>query len=508
LVLKKYGGMGSRVLVFIFLFVILQLYGFGQSHNYWTESFNEESSLLSGAVVGGGAGPSAIYYNPSGISEITESKFSLHASLFSIEFINIKNALGDGINLNSTTISVTPRFVSFMIKPKKHPEWSFEIAFLNNEDTRLDFTKNVDYLKDVLKSLPGEERYNAFFQYLNYNRDDWFGIGGSWNINRSLFLGASLFVTVKTFEYRYTNDIEAFSLDDTLSGGVDPIPFYSATYQSGEYLKFTDFRILWKLGAMYSWNNISVGASLTTPSINVFSSGKKVSRKLKENNITDPETGEPLPGFILVDYQEGNAVSVNAKSPLSVAAGLNYTFEDDNKTLYTTLEYFKGIPSYNMVYARENQNLGAGIVRENIEFNEWLTFISGASPVINLALGYKSKLKENLMLMTGFRTDFNYRLRRGNETFSDQTEIKGLDMDFYHLSGGLTLRVLGQDLIVGLQYSFGFQGNQKQLINLSDPVEFNHIENAALQGTRKNNMSSMRNSLSFYFGATLNFGSK
>ncbi|MEE4258080.1 MAG: hypothetical protein V2I47_13665, partial [Bacteroidales bacterium] len=39
-----------------------------QSYNHWARSFNEESSLLAGAVVGGGAGPSAIYYNPAGIS--------------------------------------------------------------------------------------------------------------------------------------------------------------------------------------------------------------------------------------------------------------------------------------------------------------------------------------------------------------------------------------------------------------------------------------------------------
>ena len=56
-----------------------------QSFNHWTRSFNEESSLLSGAVVGGGAGPSAIYFNPSSISEISESKLSFHASLFSFK---------------------------------------------------------------------------------------------------------------------------------------------------------------------------------------------------------------------------------------------------------------------------------------------------------------------------------------------------------------------------------------------------------------------------------------
>ena len=44
------------------------------------------------------------------------------------------------------------------------------------------------------------------------------------------------------------------------------------------------------------------------------------------------------------------------------------------------------------------------------------------------------------------------------------------------------------------------------LINLSDPVEYNTIENAPLQGPRNNNMDAVFNSVSIYFGASFNFG--
>jgi hypothetical protein len=53
--------------IFIAVLIFLSFLPTGQSHHYWTRSFNEESSLLSGAVVGGGSGPSAIYYNPASI---------------------------------------------------------------------------------------------------------------------------------------------------------------------------------------------------------------------------------------------------------------------------------------------------------------------------------------------------------------------------------------------------------------------------------------------------------
>jgi hypothetical protein len=52
----------------------------------------------------------------------------------------------------------------------------------------------------------------------------------------------------------------------------------------------------------------------------------------------------------------------------------------------------------------------------------------------------------------------------------------------------------------------GKQADQFQLYNFSDPVEYNTIENAPLQGTRNNNIDAVFNSVSIYFGASFNFG--
>ena len=455
-----------------------------QSHNHWTRSFNEESSLLSGAVVGGGAGPSAIYYNPAGISEITESKFSLHASLFSFDFLNVKNGLGDGIDLDYSRGNVEPRFISYMVKPKNHQNWNLEFAFLNNEKYRLDVTQSVNYNTDVLTNLPGEEHYYSYFQYQNIYRDDWFGFGGSINLSNSLSMGASMFLTVKSLEYNYMADIEAFPLDSVF---VDDefVPFYSANYQKMEYLRFNDYRLLWKLGVLFKRERFSIGLNITTPSIGgIYSDGKEVMHKEKQSNITFPETGEPLPDYIFADYSEKKDIFVNAKSPLSIAVGLTWFVPDESKKFYATIEYFAGIDSYKIVEAEESPWISSGSDFGSGDFNDWLTFKDGFKPVLNAAVGYRWNIKENLELMTGFRTDFSYR--KNLDDFPDDLNksIRGMDLDVYHLTGGLSWRVLGQDLITGFQYTIGREKNQKQLINLSDPVEYNLDEMAPLQGTR------------------------
>ena len=81
-----------------------------------------------------------------------------------------------------------------------------------------------------------------------------------------------------------------------------------------------------------------------------------------------------------------------------------------------------------------------------------------------------------------------------------------MDLDNYHITGGLSWRIKGQDIMTGFQYTIGREKNQKQIVNLSDPVEFNTTEMAPLQGTRQNSMNTFFNSISFYFGATFNFG--
>jgi hypothetical protein len=481
--------------------------GLAQSHNYWTRSFNEESSLLSGAVVGGGAGPSAIFYNPSGISEIKASKLSFHASLFSFHFYNVKNFLGNGIDMSTIRGVIEPRFLSYMVQPKKYPNWSFEFAFLNNEKYKLQFSTAVDKNMDIIQSLPGEERYFAMFQYLNSYRDDWIGAGSSWKINPNLFIGASMFVSVRTLENSYSLDIEAYPLDDSIYVDDQLVPFYSANFQEADYVKFNDYRLLWKFGMLYKRNNISFGFCITSPSVGgIYSDGKQVSRKKKQSNIKYPDSDEFLPDFVIVDYQEKKNVEVNYKSPLSIAAGFTYYSKDQLKTLYTTMEYFTGTDPYKIVQANENPSLAAGTVNQDLPFDEWLTFVQGGKPILNAAVGYRWSLKENLLLMTGFRTDFNYRKNLDYGSYSKEKVIKGLDLDLYHISGGLILTILGQDFITGLQYSVGRLRNETQFTNLSDPVEFSDDGRGALQGTPQNTMSAFNNSVSVYFGATFNFG--
>ncbi len=493
----------------LFLLLILPFIISGQTHNYWTRSFNEESSLLSGAVVGGGSGPSAIYYNPAGISEVAMSKFTLNASLFSFDFVNIKNGLGEGIDLNSTRGKIEPRFISYMIKSKRFTKWSFEIAILNNENVKTELNQSVDKRIDILTNIPGDERYYAYYKYSDQFHDDWIGGGGSVKLNEKLFVGISMFVSVKSANYTNSLDIEAYSLNDSIFINNEYVPFFAASYQRSEYLKYNDYRLLWKAGIYYKLENLSFGLSLTTPSVGgIYSDGKRVTRQEKQNNITQPGTGEPVPDYVIADYKEKGDMQVNYKTPFSAAAGITYSFPEKQRTLYFSFEYFSNIDPFRMVEADESPDLAAGIESPVFIQTEWLTYIGGARALMNAAIGYSWTLKKDLRLMAGFRTDFNSRKNFDQGNYENLKRVQNINTDLYHISGGLSWTVFGQNIITGLQYTVGSTKNQQQIANLSDPVEYNPVESLPLQGTPSNNMNSLFNSVSLYFGASFNFGDK
>jgi hypothetical protein len=476
-----------------------------QSYSYWTQNFNEESSLLSGAVVGGGSGPGAIYYNPAIIAAGGKSMFSFNASLFSLGFYNLKNALGNGIDLKTSKLVVQPRFISLLLQPKWNRDVSMEVAIFNNASYEVTLHHSMDRQMDILPHLPGDERYHALYRFWNRYSDDWLGIGGAWRATPDILFGLSWFGIVKSLKYEHEVDIEAMPLQDTIFDGEEAIPFYSASFMTSEAVKFNDYRMLLKLGMLYTKSRLSIGLTFKTPSFRIYSDGKKVYRKEKQSNITGESRDDFREDYVILDAQQKKAVKTNFKEPFSIAAGFKLNNHDESTTGFLTLEYYAGISPYTMVSAPVNPNITTEQIFNSMGNKEWLSFAHAAKPVINIAIGYRQKIAENLLFLAGFKTDLNYRKGVDYQSFAGYNKMKALEINVFHVTGGLRLNIRGHELITGLNYGFGYEQGRTQFINLAEPVEYNPEEGKALQGTRQNNMNVIHNSISLYFGANFSF---
>lgn len=498
-----------KTILFIFILALLNLKnGEAQSTRYWSTQLNEESSLLAGAVVGGGAGVGAIYFNPAQISANTNSNLSINANLFSLEFNHIENALGDDIDLKHTRFLAEPRFFSYILNAKKVEGLTYEFIAMGKQNFLVNFTNATDTQMDILTHLPGEERYNANYKYRNHYLEYWLGAGASYQLKNGLSVGVSMFGMIKSLYYNNQLSIDANPLSDTIDDGINQVPFYVASTVSNNYVKFEDYRLLWKIGLAYKTEQFSFGLNITTPSVHLFSGGKVVSSAGKQSNIMNPDGSGLLSNYFISDEQINKDIKVNYKDPLSIALGIEYTLPSDKHNLYATIEYFFGLDPYRFLTATVNPNVTIPSSFQTLTPKDWLSYVSGARPVTNIAIGYKAVLNKDLLILTGFKTDFSYMNNYKFDGYEEYKNLSDFEYNVYHITGGLLYNFLGHKFFTGVQYSIGNMKDMKQLVNLSDPVEYNEVEQAALQGVRMNSMKYNYNGLSLFLGVTFNFGDK
>ncbi|MBC8320631.1 MAG: hypothetical protein H8E34_07905 [Bacteroidetes bacterium] len=476
-------------------------------NHYWALNFNSQSSLLSGAVVAGDGGNTSIYFNPSTISEIKNgSNLSFAASLFTWGVYYFKNALGAGINISNVSFNVQPQFLSYSYRPKDS-KFAFAFSAITRMKDRFDINYYDSRNIDVLSSSPGPENYNVAFTYFLEYSDNWFGLAGSYDVSERFKIGSSIFLSTTHIAYKTSTSAIAFSPTDTLwvDGIPNPAPVTEGSYI--ESFKFVDYRLIAKLGFSYVVEKWRFGLNFTSQSLSLFSVGKEAYREQRLTNVTNPNNNEFMPGYVIVNGQTQGEITTRVKFPFSVSFGFIYEVNKAENRLYFTMEYFSGISPYKLIDAPINDNITSNIIYNSLQNKDWLSIADVAKPVLNVAVGYRWQLNKNLMFLTGFRTDFNNINNADYKEYSKYNKVNTADINIYHYNGGVQFYFLHKYLLVaGGELSFGFDKNQKQIANFSNPVEYSSADRRVLQGPLENKMDVYYFGLNIYLSATFNFG--
>ncbi len=473
-------------------------------NHYWVHNFNSTSSLLGGAVVAGDANNTAIFYNPATIGEMQSgNNLSLAANLFSWNFYNFDNALGDGIDLQTDNFLVQPQFLSYSYKPQQKG-LSISIAALTRVKERLEMTYSDSRYVDVL-SKPGEEKYNTSYNFRNDFSDSWIGVAISHKISPKFSYGISLFGSGATLNYRFNYSVTAINSGDTL-GEFQLSRIAEGSYS--EFVKFNDYRLIAKLGITYKVQNWRFGLTFTSPSWRLFSSGKRAQRIDQQINISRDEMPAGVSDYVIFDGQEKSQLSTNFKMPFSAGAGFIYNFKSKGQKVYFSAEFFGGLKGYKMVDAEVNPDITSNTVYDTLSNKDWTSFVYAANPVINISVGYSWTLKNDLVFLNALRTDFSAVNNLKLDNYENYNSIKTTSYNIYHYSGGVEFSFKNNRFIAGADLAFGYQKNLRQIANFSDPEEYNESSGRALQGSIENNMDMYYFGFSIYLGATLNFARK
>ena len=470
----------------------------GQGAWYWNQSLNAEASLLSGAVVAGESGIAAIYYNPATIPLMTTSNLSLSANLFSVSFFKIENAIGTGFPTNRTQMDVQPRIITLTINPKKRPDLTLEIAYFTKDKYYFQINQGGSLTSDIMPSNPGNEHYTADYYYRTRFQNMYGGIGMGYKLSNTFSLGFSGMISYKDDQQYNLVTTSAFSPPESASG-------LSAQYLSNAMYQLNynmyDVRLVTKLGLHWRQNAWSVGVNINLPSVKLFGNGTVVKQYAYTNIHKDPIS----PGGVNAYYggRQHNGIS-HFKDPLSVAAGVNYYTLSGNAVFLFTTEYFFGISDYEFIEASEQPD-DKGYDYSFGATKNWLSFAVRQKPVLNFGVAYKQRINGNFMFSGGFRTDFNYKDPVKNVKFIEYNGRNLYTFHVYHVNSGLAYEFKQGSLILGMQFSHGQADNQKQIINLTEPVEYISETQMPLTGPIKNNVKIRYNDISIYFGFMFNF---
>jgi hypothetical protein len=487
-----------EIALVILAFIMIPFRGTAQIDHYWSQNFNTASALLSGAVVGGEAEISSVFYNPAQISHKNAQNFALTASLFKYERYRLRNGLGDEIDLKRDIFKVLPKFVSYT--KSKDNGLDYELAIFTRNEQKVELFADVSRVLDILSQPDGEEFYNADIQYKVDFKDFWIAGGFSKELASGLKIGLGNYISIKTLKNEYELNARAFPQDDTIQINGSPAPFYLAATSNRAIQKLVDVRLLWKFGLQYNKGLWGVGLTVSTPSIPIYGEGE-AKRETSRANIFNPSDGSPVIDFSVSDYQR--KVRARLKDPLAIALGLHYRSPDDKNSILFTAEYFFPIKEYDMLELEQDNNQATPSVQDSLGMSV-IPFKRKTNGVLNAGFGYRKYINEKVSFLGGFRTDFT----AADQEFLRESNflLNRIPYDQLHLTAGGAFVIQNKiEVIGGFQLSAGKLKEVDQMANLGEPLEYIPETGQSLQGIIQPVMDVNYYALSLFFGFTYDF---
>ena len=474
-----------------------------QSDNYWSWNFNTKSALLSGSVVGGGEGPSSVYYNPSLIDHENMQSLSLSAVIASLQFYDVDNLAGNGIDASKILFKIQPRFLSYAL-PTKNDRIGTELSILSPVSEEVRFTiQHIDEI-DIINRTQGLETYSGYLRYARKYTDTWVGGGVSYKVSERFYVGGSAFLSIKLLKYQYRQVAKAYQEVDSVLIENEFESSYIAQSGFEEEFKYWYLSLIFKAGAYYNFrgDQFSIGLNITLPDIPIYGEAD-IRKSFFRSNIYENNENAFVSNENSIGVEE-SLKGVRVKAPCSIALGAQYSSKNRKNFVTITAEYFHDIDAYPLIKSSTQLSWTPNNVSANISDNDYMSYYFKAKAVTNLAIGFKKQISTSLAFMGGFRTDFTASSEDDTRYVANKFSVIQVHINKYHITSGLGFKKKNFLIISGIQYTFGRSENMEQLISYSDPVEYDPGTQYALEGIRQNNTHARLNEFSLFLGVSVN----
>ena len=415
-----------------------------QDDRYWRQTYGTEATLLNGAVIGRATDVGTVFYNPAGLADVKDPSILLSGHVYEYEKIaavGTSPITGEPLAVVQGSIRPAPSFFGGTIpwKALGRHRLGYSVLTRQKGDVRNSF-RAAAQLDQSLAQL-------EFVQFNDMN-ETWVGPSWAWRATDRLSVGASMFVAVRS-QY-----LRSQITGQTLGAG-DAVGQLSAIRE----FDYSSWRVVPKLGATLDLRPLTLGATVTVPSLGLWGSGSALFNSVS-NGIDFDGDGVPDPAFASNLQPD---VESNFKSGAAVGFGAGLDV-GRSTTLFLSAEWYASVAPYDVLSTSSFTGQLDGEERSN-------PLVHSAKSIVNVAAGVRHRFSPSVAGYLSGATD------RSSADTSYFLSVSKSVWDLYHVGGGVQLRVSRIELVLGGTYTFGSEdvivGGPPQAPDLvADPVKF------------------------------------
>ena len=429
----------KKALLLNLIIIIIQVSLTAQENNYWNIQYGTRSTLLGGAVIGSVSDLSATFYNPGAIALFPDVKFILSAQVYQMDNFTIKDGAAEGKDLDYSSIVPSPNFVAFDLNFDFLGDDRLAFSILTRQNSNLEFSARVIDSLEVIESSPGKESFAGGINTEKEFNDVWGGITYSTKLSETIGIGITGSISYRSHKATSITILQALQSNGEI-----------ASYSNINNYRFNNCRTLLKAGVGLNLDPLTIGLTVTSPSLNIFGSGS-AGTHLFISGIDSNRFDS--------NYQE----DIKSKFNSSWAAGLGGAYNFGNVKLHLSAEWYDAINKYDVLDTEPYVSQSSGKTLTNDLSHE-------AKSVINFGFGLDYFATDSLIFSLSVTSDFSAYVENTATNLATYSA-----WDLIHVAGGSTFSIWKTEVTIGAVYSFGSQTFENK-INITPGDDDNSLD--------------------------------
>jgi hypothetical protein len=295
------------------------------------------------------------------------------------------------------------------------------ISILTRQNSNLEFSARVIDSLEVIESSPGKESFAGGINTEKKFNDVWGGITYSTKLSKTIGIGVTGYVSYRSHKVSSITILQALQTNGDI-----------ASYSNINNYRFNNCRSLLKAGLGFNLNPLTLGVTVTTPSLNLFGTGS-VGTHLFVSGIDT--------NMFNSNYQE----EVKSEFNSSWAAGIGCAYRLGKTIFHLSAEWYDAISRFNVLDTEPYESQSSGETLTNDLTHE-------AKSLINFGLGMDYFASDSLIFSLSVTSDFSAYV---DNTTSNLAAYSAWDL--IHIAAGSTFNFFKSEITVGVVYSFGSQ---------------------------------------------------